>query len=130
MSFALTDTNETSAVQPVWLITASVVETRPYGEGGVETKAGTKHFRAKAKVYIIDAYWGTCENVTVVGHHRASGRFVKMDLPLRYLQNLRISLCYSPTVIELTSHHWAQMQGIPDKEHWEERLLVLKSWPD
>ncbi|MCR9210893.1 MAG: hypothetical protein NXI28_21920 [bacterium] len=112
------------------MITANVVQTRPFGEDGTETKVGTKHFRGNAKVYIIDAYWGMCENVTVVGHHRASGRFVKMDLPLRYLHGLRLSLCYSPKVIELTAEHWERLQGIPTKGHWEEKLAVLESWPD
>lgn len=126
----MTDTNNNSTIEPVWLITANVVQMRPFGEGGTETKIGTKHFRGNAKVYIIDAYWGMCENVTVIGHHRATGRYVKMDLALRYLENLRMSLCYSPKVIELTAEHWTRLQGIPSKEHWEEKIAVLLSWPD
>ncbi len=126
----MTDTNDNSTIEPVWLITANVVRIRPFGEGGTETTIGTKHFRGKAKVYIIDAYWGMCENVTVIGHHRATGSYVKMDLPLRYLESLRISLCYSPKVIELTAEHWARLQGIPTKVHWEEKIAVLQSWPD
>jgi hypothetical protein len=124
------DTNDNSKIESVWLITANVVQMRPFGEGGTETKIGTKHFRGNAKIYIIDAYWGMCETVTVIGHHRATGCYVKMDLPLRYLKDLRMSLCYSPKVIELTAEHWARLHGIPSKEHWEERILVLQSWPD
>jgi hypothetical protein len=124
------DTNEKIPTEPVWLITANVVQMRPFGEGGTETKIGTKHFRGNAKVYIIDAYWGMCEKVTVIGHHRASGRYVRMDLPLRYLKDLRLTLCYSPKVIELTAEHWMRFRGIPSKEHWEEKIAVLNSWPD
>ena len=121
--------SQTPDAEPVWLITANVVEERPFGEGGAETKRGTKHFRANAKVYLIDAYWGMCEKVTVIGHHRASGRIVKMDLPVKHLNNLRMTLCYSPKIIELTNEHWARIQRIPDKFEWEEKLKVIQSWP-
>jgi uncharacterized Fe-S cluster protein YjdI len=119
--------NEKTEIEPVWLITANVIEKRAFGEGGLEKKHGTRHFRGNAKVYIVNAYWGMCENVTVIGHHRASGRYAKMDLAVKYLQDLRMTLCYSPKVIELTSEHW--LQGIPDKTDWEQKLAVIQSWP-
>ena len=122
-------TGEALDIEPVWLITANVVQERPYGEGGPETRIGTKHFRGNAKVYLIDAYWGMCEKVTVIGHHRASGRIVKMDLPVKYLNNLRMTLCYSPTVIELTTEHWSRIKRTPDKIEWEEKLKLIQSWP-
>ena len=46
----------------------------------LERRRGTKHFRGGAKVHVIDAHWGTCEVVTVIGHHRASGRYAKLDM--------------------------------------------------
>ena len=46
-----------------------------WAQGG-EAKQGTKHFRAGAKVYVIDAFWGTCDSVTVIGQHRSSRRFI------------------------------------------------------
>ena len=125
----MTTSDEQPDVEPVWLITANVLQERAYGEGGGETRIGTKHFRGNAKVFIVDAYWGMCENVTVIGHHRASGRFVKMDLPLHYLDNLRMSLCYSPKVIGMAYEHWSRLKGIPGKEDWEQKLAVLRSWP-
>ena len=126
----MTAADEQSNIEPVWLITANVVQERAYGEGGAEKRIGTKHFRGNAKVYIIDAYWGVCETVTVIGHHRASGRYVKMDLPLRHLNNLRLSLCYSPKAIDIANEHWSRLHGIPDKEHWSQKLAVLQSWPE
>ena len=116
--------------EPVWLITANVVEERSYGEGGLEQKRGTKHFRGNAKVYVIDAYWGMCETVTVIGHHRASGRYVKIDLPVKHLARLRMTLCYSPKVIELASEHWSRIYRIPDRNEWEEKLAVIISWSE
>jgi hypothetical protein len=117
-------------VEPIWLITANVVEERAYGEGGVERRRGTKHFRGNAKVYIIGAHWGMCESVIVIGHHRASGRYVQMTIPKRHLTNLRMTLCYSPKVIELVSTECFTHENIPDKAEWERQLAVIRSWPE
>lgn len=40
------------------------------GPGGEEEHPGTRHLRGGAKVYVIDAFWGQCEAVTVIGQHR------------------------------------------------------------
>ena len=90
----MTDTNPPEHEPPaIWLITANVIEERKCGEGGHEMRRGTKHFRGGAKVYIVGAYWGMCESVIVIGHHRASGKYVQMTLQKRYLENLRMKLC-------------------------------------
>jgi len=99
----LSDTPEKHDVEPIWLITANVLKVRKCGEGGTEARHGTKHFRGGAKVYVVGAHWGMCESVIVIGHHRASGRFVQMTIKKRYLENLRLTLCYSPKVIDMVA---------------------------
>jgi len=116
--------------EPIWLIAANVVEERNYGEGGVEKRRGTKHFRGGAKVFIVGAHWGMCKSLIVIGHHRASGRYVQMTIPKRYLVNLRMKLCYSPKVIELVSTECFTHENIPDKSEWERQLTVIQSWPE
>ena len=117
-------------VEPIWLITANVLHERKYGVGQAETRQGTKHFRGGAKVYIVGAHWGMCESVIVIGHHRASGRFVKMTIKKRYIENLRMTLCYSPKVIEIVSTECFSEGDIPDKAEWERQLNVIESWPE
>lgn len=118
----------TKLPESTWLITANVVENRPYGPDGKETRKGTKHFRGGAKVYIIGAHWGMCETVTVIGHHRASGRFVKLDMRKRHLDNFRMTVCYSPKVIEMVANEY--FWNLPTRESWERDMAVIKSWPD
>ncbi len=87
--------------RPAWCAVASVVRDRPFGPGGAEVRRGTKHFAPGAKVYLVTGYWGMGgENVIVVGRHRGTRRFVKMNIRSDYLQDWRTELAYSPTVIE------------------------------
>lgn len=125
----MTDENATQdQVEPIWLITANVVKERNYGPGGAEKRNGTKHFRGGAKVYIVDAHWGRCEAVTVIGHHRASGRYVRMDMQKRHLEKIRLSLCYSPAVITMVTEGCFTRSNIPNKEEWERQLAIIESW--
>jgi hypothetical protein len=41
-------------VGPIWRPVANIVQERPYGPGGAETRRGTKHFQPGAKVYVTD----------------------------------------------------------------------------
>lgn len=93
--------------ESVLVVRAKVVEDRPFGHGGTETRKGTKHFRPGAKVYVIDGYRGTCETVTVIGHHRSSGRFAVLDMPVKHLEGFRLDRNYSPKVISLIEEHYA-----------------------
>jgi len=86
--------------EPVWCVTANIVQERPYGPGGAETRRGTKHFTAGAKVYCVLFFWnGPLTSVDVVGHHRGSHRFVRMVVRHEWLTNLKVELVYSPYVI-------------------------------
>lgn len=92
---------------PVWCVVANVVTERPYGPDGAERRVGTKHFRAGAKLHIIDAYSGMCENVIAIGHHRGSNQYCRMVVSVRHLENFRVKLAYSPEVIRLANEHFA-----------------------
>jgi hypothetical protein len=73
---------------------------RGYGPGGVEKRRGTKHFAPGAKVFVVDFFWGMGgEQVTVVGRHRKSHRFIRIAMPAKHLANWRAELAYSPYVI-------------------------------
>ena len=111
-----------------WLITANVVVERPYGPGGKETRHGTKHFRGGAKVYIIGGYGGMGETLTVIGHHRSSGRYVKLDMLGRHLENFRMTICYSPKVIEIVADEYWGSDTLPTKEFWENILPAFESY--
>ena len=91
---------------PSWCAVANVVKDRPYGPGGVEIRHGSKHFAPGAKVHLVTGYWGMGgENVTVVGRHRGSRRFVMLDIRSDYLRDWRTELAYSPFVTRALAAH-------------------------
>jgi hypothetical protein len=86
--------------QPIWCIVANIVNERAYGPGGQETRRGTKHFAPGAKIYILYFFWGMgAQDVTVVGRHRRSHRYITMTIRTAWLVNWRVELVYSPYVI-------------------------------
>jgi hypothetical protein len=91
----------------IWCVVANVAETQQYGEGGAQTRRGTSHFPPGAKVYCYPALWGDgYEQVTVIGRHRGSHRYVTMVIPSKRLTNWRAQVVYSPYIIKLMSRHW------------------------
>lgn len=107
--------------ESVWCVVANVVTERGYGPNGTEFRFGTKHFRPGAKLQIIDAYAGTCENVIAIGHHRGSNRYCKMVVSIRHLENFRVKLVYSPEVVRLANEHFAT--GSPAWSEQEARQM-------
>ncbi|GAA6170328.1 hypothetical protein [Sessilibacter corallicola] len=105
---------------------AKVTEDRFFGPER-ELKRGTKHFRGGAKVYVIDAYWGSCDSATVVGHHRASGRYIKIDMLVKHLTDFRFGVVYSPTVVNFIREHFADREPYT-KEYGQSILTVLPEW--
>jgi hypothetical protein len=110
------------------LVAANVVVRRSYGPLGLVDRKGTKHFRGGAKVLIIDGYGGMCEQVVVIGHHRASQRYAKMVLPARHLENFRAEVTYSPTVIRLVAEHLGPRFSVEDKAAAEKRASIYRAW--
>lgn len=85
----------------VWCIVANVVEERPYGPGGEETRRGLKIFPAGAKLYVPDGFGGMgWETVEVVGRGRGSARYVAARVQTGQLTNWRVKAVYSPAAVK------------------------------
>jgi hypothetical protein len=114
----------------LWAAVANVREACRKGPGGAELRNGTKHFRGGAKVYVIDAFRGTCHTVTVIGQHRKSRKWMCLHMPAHHLENLRPKLVYSPTVQTMMREHYAASGRTepPGREYVEELCAVLPHW--
>ena len=106
-------------IEPFWCATASVKKENAFGEERVQRR-GTKHFRGGAKVYIVDAYWGMCDSVTIVGHFRRGGRYIKIDIHVKRLENFRLELVYSPRVADFIREHYDEKSGTAFKRYTKE----------
>lgn len=111
---------------PTKMVRARVVGTRSYGQER-QVRKGTKHFRANAKVFVIDAHWGTCDSVTVIGHHRSGGRYAKLDMPIKHLEDIRMEVVYSPTVLKLLKEHFEGRDAYCE-DYAAELLRALRQW--
>ncbi|MBG8556241.1 hypothetical protein [Hymenobacter guriensis] len=116
--------------QVYWTAIANIVAERPYGPGGQETRSGTKHFQPGAKVYIIDWFPGTCDAVTVIGHHRKSHQLMKLVMSVNFLENFRTKVCYSPAVCRIIEEYVADEGGPHSltQEFAEQLCEVLPVW--
>ena len=97
--------NETSKVthhnEGTWSVLANIKKEIPYGPEGSEIKSGLKKFKAGAKVHIIDAFYGTCEHIVVIGQHRHSGKYISCVIKVDTVKNLRVKKVYSRKVLKL-----------------------------
>ncbi|MEU7907204.1 hypothetical protein [Actinoplanes sp. NPDC049118] len=82
-------------------VVANVAEETAQGPGGLEIRAGTRHFAPGAKVWVLPARWSSCEDkLFVVGRHRSSAhRSIRIALPRRHLTRFRVRTIYSPAVL-------------------------------
>jgi len=82
-------------------VVANVAEETSRGEGGLEVRAGLRHFAAGAKVWVLPPQWGDGGNqLYVVGRHRgAPDRYVRMVVSRRHLTRFRVREIYSPAVV-------------------------------
>jgi len=122
---------ESRLVEPIWCATANVKKEISFGEEHI-IKKGIKHFRGCAKVHVIDAYWGMCDNATVIGHHRSNGRYIKIDIPVKHLENFRLELVYSPKVIQLIQRNFDEKEYVSfnsyTKEYAENLVEAIPKW--
>lgn len=118
----------------IWCLVANIVEVRPYGPEGKETKRGTKHFAAGAKIYCFPAQWGDgYEQIRVVGRHRGSHRFVTMIINSEWLTNWRAQNIYSPAVIEKLAGAWeeaAKYSSFSPEQQIERYVKMMKERED
>ncbi len=122
---------ESRLVEPIWCATGNVKKEISFGEEHI-IKKGTKHFRGGAKVHVVDAYWGMCDNATVIGYHRSNGRYIKIDIPVKHLENFRLELVYSPKVIQLIQRNFDEKEYVSfnsyTKEYAENLVEAIPKW--
>ena len=115
-------------VGPIWCPVANMKAERAFGPGGVEVKRGSKHFAPGAKLYCDRASWGAVyyDQIQVVGHHRASHRYVTMIVSSSWLTNWRVELAYSPYVIRA---FWPRWDGTAEgKERAQEIVDMMREF--
>jgi hypothetical protein len=118
-------------IAPLWTVVANIIEERPYGPEGNETRIGTKHFSPGTKVYTIDWFPGMCEDIVVVGLARKPRRFIKVVIRATWVENLRIKLCYDPQALEKIQDHFANDDiSRLDKEFAQELYRVIPIWQE
>lgn len=89
-----------AAPAPIWCVVANLAREHPRGPGGQEVRRGTGLFAPGAKVYCYPPLWGDgYEKIKLVGHHRASHRYITAVVRFSRLTNWRVELIYSPQVI-------------------------------
>ena len=45
--------------------------------------------------------------MTVIGHHRKNGRYIKLVIGAKKLENFRVTIVYSPKVIAMLKEHYS-----------------------
>jgi hypothetical protein len=111
-----------SATTPRWCLVGNIVQKRPFGEGGLIVKQGTKHFPPGAKVYCLPVRWGDgYEQIVVIGRHRGSHRYCTMIVSCHHITNWRPQLVYSPEVHRLMDESVSQPNEIA---HWISREQI------
>ena len=107
-------------IEPIWTVVANIVHEREFGPEGKEIKYGTKAFRPKTKVYIIDWHPGMCESIIVVGLARKPRKFVTMTIRADWVENLRVKLAYNPAVIKkIQEFHGTEQTFLTEKFAYE-----------
>lgn len=85
----------------MWCPIGNIVETRPYGPGGRETRSGTLHFAPGTKVYYLGGMpFGMHDRIRVLGKHRGEkGGLEAMVILSEWVSRWRAKVIYSPAVI-------------------------------
>lgn len=125
-----TASEETASQDSLRCAIANVLgETSSSGDDK-EIGRGTKHFRGGAKVYLIDYYPGTCDTVVVVGHHRASGRYIELSMRVKHLENFRMTTVYSPRVLELIRRRYSSLGSQLTEDHAQHICDAARQWAE
>lgn len=117
---------EKPSVAPIWAVSAKIIEERPYGPGGRETRRGTGKFNANQKVYICGSFGGMGHiTVTVVGRYRGKYKYITLSMSTRFLTRFRVEMVYSPTVIQHMSECRTPDDGSDESRQRAERVAKL-----
>lgn len=112
-----------------WAITANIKKEIPFGPGGKETKIGTNHFKGGAKVYIIGAYFGMCEDIIAVGQQRKTGKYVRCVIRVNNIENMRVKQLYSKSILEMLRDYSPGGATITtSKKESEELMGIIPVW--
>jgi hypothetical protein len=124
------DTTERQNSQ--WCLIGNIVDERPYSEGGLERRRGTKHFAPGAKVYCLPVQWGDgYDQIIVIGRHRGSKHFKTMIISSSWVTNCRAKVVYNPEVLRRIHIVIAE----PGRQNWKcreevELWIALLTSPD
>ncbi|MBS9774788.1 MAG: hypothetical protein KGV59_06510 [Tenacibaculum sp.] len=119
---------ELKITNPIWVVVANIVEERPFGHNGNETKYGTKAFKPNTKVYIVDWHPGMCESIVVIGLARKPKRLITITIRVDLVKNFRIKLVYNPAVIKKIHKIHGVDQTYLTKEFANEMYKTLPIW--
>jgi hypothetical protein len=110
----------------IWAAIGNMKDPCLVGPDGGEAMPGTKHFRAGAKVHVIAAFWGMGDEVTVIGQHRKSRRYMCVSMAARHIENPRPHLVYSPAIVRLVHEHFAgNERWIPTKDDADKLCALI-----
>ncbi|MBR9801408.1 MAG: hypothetical protein ACE37I_06160 [Rubinisphaera brasiliensis] len=102
-----------------WCVVANVKRERPFGEGGMESRSGTRQFRGGTKVYIGGCYAGTCDGVVCIGLHRKNRKMITCVVNVCHLENFRPKVAYHPEVVRrLQTDERCWFRTEEDAERW------------
>jgi len=88
-------------------VVAKVVDESPNCERGLK---GTKHFGPSAKVYVSNVFPNEYPlRVAVIGHHRKSGRYIRVITKVTNFDFFKIADVYSPKVMAILSAYWGSV---------------------
>ena len=112
-----------------WAITANIKKEIPFGPGGKETKIGTNHFKGGAKVHIVGAYFGSCEDIIAVGQHRKTGKYVRCVIRANNIENMRVKQLYSKSILDmLKDYHPGGASITTSKRDSEDLMAIIPVW--
>lgn len=104
-----------------WMVVANVIQLRRHGECG-RIRKGVKRYRAGTKVYVLGAFQGMAQNVSVVGLGRR-GRWTITIVPVWQLCRFRSQRVYKPRVLGVWDEAgWLPGDGEEAAVGWARRL--------
>ncbi len=99
LSNAVNSEERREATETAWTVVANVITSERGGRDPTCRYTGTPVFRAGAKVYFGQVFWGAAVDSHVIGRARNSRKFVNCVVGLDLLENVRPQLVYAPSTI-------------------------------
>lgn len=121
-----------AAPEPLaYSVVANVAAETAQGVGGLDVRAGIRHFAAGAKVWVLPVQWGDGgEHVAVAGRHRGSaGPYIRMVVPRRHLTSYRVKAIHSPALMRALTRPWKHHDSGP--RLWQDRdeaQAAVRDW--